>query len=210
MSSQTLEMSPRPCTRCATPVGRGRFCTTCGTAAPAPAQDGPTVPAQPAPLHLTQQADVPPWLAAEPPAPVRRRPKGLALVVVGALVVSAWAIAKGVEQHTVSGTVLVLDAAASYDLEPGDECYGEDGYDDVNDGAQVVIADEDGTTLSTGRLSPGEFDGLGCVFSFTLEDVSRADFYALNVAGENRGELQYSYDELAKDDWSVELTLGDD
>jgi hypothetical protein len=59
-------------------------------------------------------------------------------------------------------------------------------------------------------LSRGEFDGLGCVFSFELADVPRSDFYSLSVASVSRGELQYSYDELADDDWSVQLSIGDE
>lgn len=131
------------------------------------------------------------------------------MLVVGALVLSGWAIWRGVEQHTLSGTVLVVDS--SYlGLTPGRTCSGENGYDDLRASAQVVLTDGEGATLSTGRLSRGEFDGVGCVFSFALEDVPRADFYSLSVASVSRGQLQYSYDELADGDWSVQLSIGDD
>jgi hypothetical protein len=74
----------------------------------------------------------------------------------------------------------------------------------------VVLTDGHGTTMSTTVLSDGEFDGQGCVFSFVLRDVRHADFYGLSVAGSNRGQLHYSYRELSRDSWSVQLSLGED
>jgi hypothetical protein len=141
--------------------------------------------------------------------PPRTRPNVFAILVVGALVLSGWAIWRGVEKHTLSGTVLLVDSA-NVGLNPGSSCTGEGGYSDLSGGTQVVLTDDKGQTLSTGRLSAGEFDGLGCVFSFALEDVTRSDFYRLTVSSGSRGELQYSYEELADDDWSVQLSIGDD
>jgi hypothetical protein len=125
-----------------------------------------------------------------------------------ALALSGWAIWRGVEEHTLSGTLLVVDSTY-YALRPGMPCTGEGGFGDVRGGAQVVLTDDRGTTLSTARLTDGEFDGLGCAFSFALEDVTRADFYSLTVATGSRGELQYSYEELTDGDWSVSLSLGE-
>lgn len=139
----------------------------------------------------------------------RTRPNIVALCVAAALMLSGWAVWRGVEEHTLSGTVMLLDSAY-VGARPGSTCTGQDGYGDLGRGAQVVLSNDGGTTLSTGRLSDGEFDGLGCVFSFALEDVTRADFYRLEVAGGSRGQLQYSYDELAGANWSLQLSLGDD
>ncbi|MGY2004261.1 MULTISPECIES: hypothetical protein [unclassified Blastococcus] len=133
----------------------------------------------------------------------------LALLVVAALALSGWAIVRGVEEHTLSGSVLLVDAAY-VGLTAGRSCTGEGGYGDLGGGAQVVLTDDRGETLSTARLSAGEYDGLGCVFSFALEDVTRADFYGLTIAGGNRGHLQYSYEELSDADWSLQLSIGDD
>ena len=152
----------------------------------------------------------PPWLSAQPaPPPAKIRPNVFALILVAALALSAWAIVRGVEQHTLSGSVLLIDSTY-LGLAPGTVCTGEGGYSDLGGGAQVVVTDDKGETLSTGRLSPGRFDGLGCVFSFALEDVTRSDFYGLTVGSGSRGHLQYSYEELSDDDWSVQLSIGDD
>jgi hypothetical protein len=210
------------CAQCGTPATGRRFCTTCGAAADAaesvdrpPTEDFaalvPTdtyLPAAP----TVEPATTPgaPWLGAQPVAePPRARPNIVALLVVAALALSGWAIWRGVEEHTLSGTVLLVDTTY-YGARPGSSCSGESGYGDLDGGAQVVLADDRGTTLSTGRLSDGEFDGLGCVFNFALEDVTRADFYSLTIAGGQRGQLQYSYEELADADWSVQLSVGED
>ncbi|TKJ28343.1 hypothetical protein [Blastococcus sp. CCUG 61487] len=142
-------------------------------------------------------------------AALRTRTNVIAPLVLVALLLSGWAIWRGVEQHTVSGTVLLVDSAY-FGLAPGRTCSGELGYDDLRAGAQVILTDGDGETLSTGRLSRGEFDGLGCVFSFEVEDVPRAEFYGVSVASVSRGHLQYSYDELTEADWSLQLSIGDD
>jgi len=131
------------------------------------------------------------------------------VLVVAALALSGWAIVRGVEEHTLSGSLLLVDSGYGA-LAAGRPCSGEGGYADLDGGAQVVLTDDRGETLSTGRLSAGEYDGLGCVFSFALEDVTRADFYGLSIAGGNRGQLQYSYEELSEADWSLQLSIGDD
>jgi hypothetical protein len=243
------------CPHCGTPATGTRFCTTCGSSAPASdhlhvagtlagepaaAPDDTRVGLQPETPHSTsaypqgtsgvtmpaagwsptavlaqEHVDTgtatatAPWLSGESVhRPPRKRPDVLALLIAGALLLSVWAFVRGIEEHTLSGTVTLVDSSFS-GSDPGDSCIGENGYGDIRGGAQVVITDSAGETLSTGRLSAGEFDGLGCVFSFALEDVTRTAFYSLSVAGDNRGELQYSYDELADDDWSVQLSLGD-
>jgi hypothetical protein len=211
------------CAQCGTLATGQRFCTTCG-AASAGTDAGVDPPlsediASPVltdtafgapPIADTASSPVVPWLTGEPgAASPRSRPNIVALCVVAALVLSGWAIWRGVEEHTLSGTVLLVDSMY-FGARPGSRCTGENGYGDLGAGAQVVLTDDRGTTLSTGRLSDGEFDGLGCVFSFALEDVTRADFYRLEIAGGSRGQLQYSYDELADGDWSLQLSLGDD
>ena len=210
------------CAQCGTPATSRRFCTTCG--APSSTDVGADRPlsenvVSPVPTHEslgaapipdTAGSPAAPWLVGEPVvAPPRTRPNILALCVAAALMLSGWAIWRGVEEHTLSGTVMLVAPTYSGDR-PGSSCTGQNGFGDIAAGAQVVLTDDEGTTLSTGRLSDGEFDGIGCVFSFALEDVTRADFYRLEIAGGSRGQLQYSYNELAGAAWSLQLSLGDD
>jgi hypothetical protein len=223
------------CAHCGTPARGTRFCTSCGIPLPTTMPDVPepaveaasqpsangsgrgqeldgatTVTAVlPASGNAVDGEPTPPWLAAQPVPQPHTRPNVVALLVVAALALSGWAIWRGVEQHTLSGSVLLVDSTY-FGLTPGRPCSGELGYDDLDAGARVVLTDDKGKTLSTGRLSEGEFDGLGCVFSFALGDVPRADFYGLTIASESRGQLQYSYEELADSDWSVSLSLGED
>ncbi len=210
------------CAQCGTPAAGRRFCTTCGAAFGADtdadrALTGDVATAVPTDTHVMAAAaadlatpPVAPRLEGQPVAqPPRTRPNIVALLVVAALALSGWAIWRGVEEHTLSGTVMLVDPTY-YGGRPGIRCTGEGGYGDLGGGAQVVLTDDKGTTLSTGRLSDGEFDGLGCVFSFALEDVTRANFYSLTIAGGQRGQLQYSYEELSEADWSLQLSVGDD
>jgi hypothetical protein len=221
------------CAQCGTPARGTRFCTSCGAPLAGPASDdaqlhiprdqwsdlhvaelqqpGPAAGATAvlsAPATSSEQAA--PWISEQPvPPPPKNRLNIFALLVVVALALSGWAIVRGVEQHILSGTVLLVDSTY-LGLDPGSPCTGQGGYDDLGNGTQVVLTDEKGGTLSTGRLSPGQFDGLGCTFSFALEEVTRSDFYGLTVGSGSRGELQYSYEELADGDWSVQLSIGDD
>jgi hypothetical protein len=219
------------CAHCGAPSAGTRFCTTCGAElsgspdlpmprepfdgaasgsdAPAAADPGAAVPAAAVPSTAATGV-APPWAIAAPVvAAARKRPDVLGVLVIAALLLSGWAMVRGVEKHTVSGTMTILDS--SYlGLSAGARCAGDIGYADIRPGAQVVLADARGETLSTGRLSDGRFDGLGCVFHFVVEDVARADFYAFSIGNGFRGELQYSYDEMSADDWSVQLSLGDD
>lgn len=112
------------------------------------------------------------------------------------------------ESHTLTGDLTLIDSdVASLDL--GDSCTGQGGYDDISPGAEIVVEDESGTTLATSHLATGTYDGLGCVFEFSVDHVGKASFYRVMIGSESRGGLRYSHDELAGQDWAVHLSLGD-
>jgi len=232
--------SARFCTACGAPLTGGGSASIPAQWAPGPEASPLSVPAAPTdawssynqPPELPDGsgtavegdfgafggAGIPPWATAPSLPGMNQRPARrpghtwrtvLAVLVVGALGLSCWVLMHGGERHVLSGTVLLTDSSFS-DLGPGDGCRGNGGYSDINAGAQVVLTDGSGTTMSTAVLSDGEFDGQGCVFAFELREVRHANYYRLAVAGSNRGQLQYSYDELAHESWSVQLSLGED
>jgi len=104
---------------------------------------------------------------AVPPQPTgARNPRplliGIAVAVV-ALATVAFLMSRG-GRHEMTGTVelvgnwtegdIALDDYESISV--GDSCYGLGGYDDMHQGAQVVIRDEAATVLATGSLGPGK------------------------------------------------------
>lgn len=88
-------------------------------------------------------------------------------------------------------------------------CKGIGGYDDIREGAPVVVKDQAGTVIATGALGAGAYDINGdppCVFAFSVPAVPDATFYTIEVS--HRGGLTYSYAEMAARNWTVAFTLG--
>jgi hypothetical protein len=114
---------------------------------------------------------------------------------------------------TATGTFTLLDrdgdgvgGEAEYgEIGKGAPCFGTGGYDDIREGAPVLIRDDAGTTVGEGRLEYARTIGrLSCVFTFTIEDVaSGAEFYEVEVSG--RGGTNFTQDELEK---GIGLAIG--
>lgn len=94
------------------------------------------------------------------------------------------------------------------------ECRGKAGYDDLREGAQVVVAAANGKTIAIGRLGTGKSTTVGgdgsvarlvaCTFPITVQDVPDGeDFYKITVT--HRGTQEYTRDQLRK---PISLTLG--
>ena len=92
-----------------------------------------------------------------------------------------------------------------------------DNYDDIDDGAQVVIEDAEGKTVGLGTLSAGRLTApadatstsmleAGCEFSFTATVESTSQFFGVRAGNESRGTVQYAKTDLTS---GVELTLKD-
>lgn len=111
----------------------------------------------------------------------------------------------------VAGTVGVppyglLTGAAGGVTAVGDPCHADDGFDDIAEGAQVVVSDARGKTVGVGILQAGTFTGGKCQFPFTVDAVpSGSRFYGIHVGNSNRGTLQYTRAHLAS---GVHLTIG--
>lgn len=88
-------------------------------------------------------------------------------------------------------------------LKVGGNCFGVDGYDDIDSGAQVVIRDGDGTKVAIGALEDGYVQNGDCIFLFFVTDVPEGGgVYSVEVA--HRGEVAFSESEAGV----LHLTLG--
>lgn len=133
-----------------------------------------------------------------------------ALLFVSLFVV---ACSKGESAPTSHDLAVELELLQSQAGDFGASCSGRSGYDDIHSGASVVVKDENSTIIGTASLGAGKVEtvaGLGtgtkCKFRSTVGGLPAAKFYSVEVS--HRGSQTYSYEELEKDGWRVELTLG--
>lgn len=164
------------------PTGQ-RFCGECGLESQAV---GSVVPPPPAP----QPADTTPQKKFPVPAPI------LFLVGLGVLFFAYQQFAK----TTLVGTFYL------YDQDSAENCDSPSaGYDDISDGTEVLITDEDGKVVGSSELSNGRSTTGGCVWDFSSA-VGNAEFYSVEVG--RRGKVTWSKAELSGLDWEISLQLG--
>lgn len=117
----------------------------------------------------------------------------------------------------IAGTVLV--SGSSSNLAFGNsvaECRGKAGYEDLHEGAKVVVADSTGKTIAIGQLGTGKSETVGgsssgsvvrlvaCRFPIEVRDVpDGGKFYRVTVT--HRGAQEYTRDQLRE---PISLTLG--
>ena len=141
------------------------------------------------------------------------RRKGLVvstLVVLGIIGVAlgGWALVGKVTKsdHTITGTLALVDTDSQGGLDEGDLCSGSGGYDDIGPGADVKVTDGKGELIGSSNLGVGKYNGFACSFEFTVESVRDADFYSVEVS--HRGGLSFSKAEIEANDWTVGASLG--
>jgi hypothetical protein len=112
------------------------------------------------------------------------------------------------EVYAVKGKMTLVDS----DLGGSDEnCYGTGGYSDIQSGMSVTIKDGSGAIIATGDTGSGskpkdsEYSEVQCVFSFSVENVPKADFYQIQVG--RRGGLNFSFAEIQQQNWEIALSL---
>ena len=111
--------------------------------------------------------------------------------------------------HSIKGSFQLVDSDLGG---TSDDCYGTGGYDDIEAGMPVTIRDGQGAILATGTVGTGsqpsnsEYSNVVCVFDFQVENVPKADFYAISIG--RRGELNYSFAEMEQKEWTVSLSIG--
>jgi hypothetical protein len=221
------------CPTCAAAVPAGAYCAVCGgplQAAPARVAVAPdaaqkadltddfstattVLPRQPtvqdAPDDLPPIADLP---VEVHPAPQRRhfgvRLGQSAWVTAVLLVLGVGFVAFGTgENHTLTGQLTVSDTDFTGTV--GYSCTSPSGYDDISEGAQVMVEDEQGGTLATGTLGPGIWDGQGCVFALSVKNVGKARYYKITAGRSSRDGPRYSHQEMVDNHWAPQLVLGD-
>lgn len=177
----------------------------------------------------------------EPPAPKydpqtgklldrpSRKPLYILIAVLFAIAMLAYfLIGGGDDKHEMKGLMQLFSAGnVDGDIE---HCKGTGGYDDIDEGADVTIKDQDGKIVGTGRLRNGtkdevlerlvasgekeegltdildDSDGIVCVLLFEA-DVADADIYSIQVGNDTRGAITMSTKDLEESDWIVEVTL---
>lgn len=124
----------------------------------------------------------------------------------------ASATTTSLERYTVTGRFFI-EGSAPDDFEEveaargaGVTCVGAGGYDDIEPGLEVTVRDEGDAVIGDGQLTGGFVVSQGCVFDFKVPNLPRSNFYKVKVG--NRGEQNYSYDEMKAAGWSLNLSLG--
>lgn len=115
----------------------------------------------------------------------------------------------------ITGTFTLTDSEGFFGT--WNSCIGEGGFSDFGPGMNVTVRDGDGSVIgswSTRSLTNADDEAetarsldTWCIVAFEVELTDEADFYLINVG--RRGEISFTRDELAAQNWRVELSLGD-
>ncbi|UWD83674.1 YgdI/YgdR family lipoprotein [Curtobacterium flaccumfaciens] len=119
------------------------------------------------------------------------------------------------------GTIQVpMDLSATLPLQDdnptiGNPCIPKSGYDDIDEGSQVVVSNARGEKIALGSLEEGTlangpsgdaFFQSVCQFAFSVDDIpDEGRIYSVHVGNENRGEQSYSRTDLQS---GISLTIG--
>jgi hypothetical protein len=147
-----------------------------------------------------------PGQPAEAVAPVSRSRRKLwiglgasALVIAAAVLVLAFTVF-GSSDQGVTIKFGLLDSSSS--------CSGGDGgYSDIGPGMPLTVRNEDNKIIASTTLPETGQDGFGCIWTMHVLVPDDAEQYS--VEGGSRGAVTYSREQLEKDDWVVELEIGD-
>ena len=114
----------------------------------------------------------------------------------------------GGSSHQLTGSIQVVEQLGlGSENRIGQPCTGTGGYDDIAEGASVVVRDEANKVLATGTLKAGKIVALEtCRFDFTVDNLPDAKFYQVEVS--HRGAVTYSKSDLDSKGWKVALSLG--
>lgn len=149
-----------------------------------------------------------------PPGPPQRKgmsPVVIVLLTLGTVLVLA--VAGGLvyagtrpKPVTITGSVTI-----NSNIDGGTTCRGTDGFEDIREGASVVVRDSAGKVIATDQLTAGSGQdlatsqiALSCRLDFTVRDVPRRKFYTIEVS--HRGSVTFTAAQV--DSGDVQLSLG--
>lgn len=133
-----------------------------------------------------------------------------AVLIAAGIVVAAFALRGHVAVNNPLATEFQLNGSVTVTSSIGFDsrngtCWGRGGYDDMHEGAQVVISDASGTTVAIGTLGTGVYNGGRCVLPFAVPHVPLGkNFYGVAIG--HRNAFQVSAADAQK---RVELSIGD-
>lgn len=121
--------------------------------------------------------------------------------------------------HKISGS-LTIGAAVPSEVfyrvvrkELAGECSGwqaSEGFKDIDRGTSIVVKDSAGKIVAKSSLNKGITTNLGqngaCLFMFEVDRVPESDFYTVEIG--SRKPMNYSAEELKKQNWELMLALG--
>jgi hypothetical protein len=152
------------------------------------------------------QPDAEPITPPAPPAPQPPRSRSRLFIALGltAAVVVGGATAAivagttggGASMLTVNGTLELTDIGGDGVVSTGGHgCTGSGGYSDITAGAEVVISDDQGRTLTITHLTGGTGLAGVCEFDFTTSLPKGKHYYGIEVT--HRGTVKFSEKEIA-------------
>jgi hypothetical protein len=128
-----------------------------------------------------------PWLV-----PVIVGVAAVLLLCCAGAAVTGFFLVRADRDFTVTGDLTLSGAGGASD---GTSCRGTGGYDDIDEGTDVVVSDAAGKTLAIGRLRAGTTKDGDCVFPFTVSRVPKSEkFYGVTIS--HRGTLNYTRQDL--------------
>lgn len=112
----------------------------------------------------------------------------------------------GAKFFSLAGSLSLIDSGFD---ESNGNCSGVRGFSDIQSGMQVTVMDEESRILATGALGPGKRLGnYHCKFEFEITDIPVSSFYSIKLGSSGRrGALNYSFDEMQKNNWGVSFSI---
>lgn len=115
--------------------------------------------------------------------------------------------------RTLNGDLTLFDINMVSD-QVGGSCNGQGGFNDLREGASVVVKDSSGKIVATGVLGSGKRIGLNgsttvsseCRFPISVAGVPTSDFYQVEVS--HRGGQTYKRADLESAGFQVHLKIG--